>query len=541
MSVEHVVESLAECAFQATFADGLQMFYAARDRAPQAAAVHYFDTTLSYAQLDRQANALAAFWQAQGVVAGDRVGLFLQNVPQFVIGLIASWKLGAIAVSINPMNRARELSLLLEDSQARVLMCHDSLYHEVVAQLERRPDSLLLVVTGDQALQSRNDPRIFGVPSAPAGEGFTLSEITHSWANAEPVFAPIQGSDVATIVYTSGTTGLPKGVEHTHSNFAFNSEAFCNWAALGGGESILAMAPLFHVTGLVLHIGVAFACAAPLVLTARFHPEVFAEAVQTHQATFTIGAITAFIALLNADGVRSEQLASLSKIYSGGAPIPDAVVSAYRQKFGHDIRAVYGLTETTSVATAVPHDRLAACNEEGQQSVGLPIHATELRIANEQGEQLGTGSVGEILIRGPQVMRGYWQRPEATYEVMSDGFLRSGDVGYLDAEGWLFLVDRMKDVIIASGFKVWPREVEDVLYSHPDVREAAVVGVKDDYRGESVKAVVSLKAGAQVTPEQLMVFCKSRMAAYKYPRQIDICDDLPKTSSGKVMRKALRG
>lgn len=216
------------------------------------------------------------------------------------------------------------------------------------------------------------------------------------------------------------------------------------------------------------------------------------------------------------------------------------MVIAFRQKFGHDIRAVYGLTETTSVATAVPHDRLAVCNDEGALSVGLPIHATHLRIADEQGQALPTGSIGEILIRGPQVMRGYWQRPEATCEVMSDGFLRSGDVGYLDAGGWLFLVDRMKDVIIASGFKVWPREVEDVLYGHPDVREVAVVGVKDDYRGESVKAVVSLKAGAQVTPEQLIVFCKSRMAAYKYPRQIEIRDDLPKTTSGKIMRKELR-
>lgn len=540
MGVERVVETLPHCVFEAHFTDALQMFDAARDKVPQAAAVHYFDTTLSYAQLDRDANALAAFWQAQGVVAGDRVGLFLQNVPQFVIGLIASWKLGAIAVSINPMNRARELTLLLEDSQARVLMCHDSLYHEVVSELEYRPDNLLLIVVGDHDLQSRNDPRIFGVPPAPAGEGFILRDITASWADSKPVRTRIKGSDIATIVYTSGTTGLPKGVEHSHASYTFNSEAFRSWAALDDGVPILAMAPLFHVTGLILHIGVAFACAAPLVLTGRFHPEVFAEAVQTHQAAFTIGAITAFIALLNADKVRPEQLASLKKIYSGGAPIPEAVVSAFRQKFGHDIRGVYGLTETTSVATAVPHDRLAVCNEEGVLSVGLPIHATHLRIANEQGQALTTGSIGEILIRGPQVMRGYWQRPEATCEVMSDGFLRSGDVGYLNAEGWLFLVDRMKDVIIASGFKVWPREVEDVLYSHPDVREAAVVGVKDDYRGESVKAVVSLKAGAQVTPEQLIVFCKSRMAAYKYPRQIEIRDDLPKTTSGKIMRKELR-
>ena len=357
MNVERVIEPAPQCAFAAQFTDALQMFDAARDKAPQAAAVHYFDTTLSYAQLDRDANALAAFWQAHGVIAGDRVGLFLQNVPQFVIGLIASWKLGAIAVSINPMNRARELSLLLEDSQARVLMCHDSLYHEVVSELEHRPDNLLLIVTGEHELQSRNDPRIFGMPSAPAREGFFLRDIITAWANAEPVRTPIKSSDIATIVYTSGTTGLPKGVEHSHGSYAFNSQAFCSWADLDEGVPILAMAPLFHVTGLVLHIGVAFACAAPLVLTGRFHPEVFAEAVQTHQAAFTIGAITAFIALLNADKVRPEQLASLKKIYSGGAPIPEAVVIAFRQKFAHDIRAVYGLTETTSVATAVPHDR----------------------------------------------------------------------------------------------------------------------------------------------------------------------------------------
>ena len=540
MSVEPFIEPSSQCAFEARFTDALQMFEAAHDKAPQAAALHYFDTTLSYAQLNRDADALAAFWQSQGVVAGDRIGLFLQNVPQFVIGLIASWKLGAIAVSINPMNRARELSLLLEDSQARVLMLHDSLYHEVVAELEHRPDNLLLIVVGDHELQSRNDPRIFGAPPVPAGEGFFLHDLTTSWADSKPVCPRIKGSDIATIVYTSGTTGLPKGVEHSHAGYVFNSEAFRDWAALDDGVPIVALAPLFHVTGLILHIGVAFACSAPLVLTGRFHPEVFAEAVQTYRATFTIGAITAFIALLNTDKVGSEQLVSLSKIYSGGAPIPEAVVSAFQRKFGHDIRGVYGLTETTSVATAVPHDRLAVCNEDGVLSVGLPVHSTYLRIANEQGQALPTGSIGEILIRGPQVMRGYWQRPDATREAMNDGFLRSGDVGYVDAEGWLFLVDRMKDVIIASGFKVWPREVEDVLYGHPDVREVAVVGVKDDYRGESVKAFVSLKTDAQVTPEQLIAFCKSRMAAYKYPRQIEIRDDLPKTTTGKIMRKALR-
>jgi long-chain acyl-CoA synthetase len=328
---------------------------------------------------------------------------------------------------------------------------------------------------------------------------------------------------------------------NTHRNVVYNSEVYRRWVHLTPDDVCLAVAPLFHVTGLVAHLGVALLLPIPLVLGYRFEPAVMAELAERHKATWAMGSITAFIALMhNADAVERD-LSAMTKIASGGAPIAPSTVEQYEKTFGAYIHNLYGLTETTSPSHGVPWGRRAPVDpNSGALSVGVPVCGYTVCIVDEDRKELPPGEVGELVTEGPGVVPGYWGKPEETAKALPDGRLHTGDVGFMDSEGWFYLVDRQKDMIVASGFKVWPREVEDMLYQHPAVRETGVVGVPDPYRGETVKAFVSLKAGASVQPEELIAFCKERMAAYKYPRQVEIVDEIPKTVTGKVLRRELR-
>jgi long-chain acyl-CoA synthetase len=347
--------------------------------------------------------------------------------------------------------------------------------------------------------------------------------------------------DIAFLTYTSGTTGPPKGAMTTHRNVVFNAQTYRDWIGLGADDVVLGIAPLFHITGLVGHIAISLLTGAPLVLMYRLDPAVTIETVQAEQATFTVGSITVFIALMNAPNADTDALASLTKIYSGGAPIPPSTVTAFQSAFGHYIHNIYGLTETTSPSHAVPLGATAPVDAaSGALSVGVPIYNTVVRIVDDTGKDLPPGEIGELVTAGPQVVAGYWNKPEESAKALPDGALHTGDVGYMDEQGWFYIVDRKKDQINAGGYKIWPREVEDVLYEHPSVREAAVVGVPDEYRGETVKAFVSLRPGKAATPEELIAFTKERMAAYKYPRQVEILDDIPKTATGKLLRRELR-
>lgn len=529
--------------FEPRFRDGLSLFRNAVDVSSSAPAIHYFDCTLSYAEVDRLSDAFAAWLVGQGVKAGDRVALYLQNVPQFVICLLGAWKVSAIAVSINPMNRSRELKLLLKDSGACVLVAHRDLYEDVAREvLETFPD-VVAVTTTAREFQTRNDPRLFANDDRPPCPG--TADLAAVWGapfdyDAVDIRNSSEPEQPAMLVYTSGTTGTPKGAVITHANFATNAEIWRAWYHLRDGGPVLAIAPLFHITGLAGHIGLAMATCAPLILSMRFHPEVVVESAHERQAEFVVGAITAFIAIMNAPGVHTRQFASLKGVYTGGAPVSATVAADFERKFGLQIRNTYGLTESTSLAVSVPRSGPAPIDANGSLSVGVPVFETEVRIAGDDGELLPVGQSGEVLLHGPQIAAGYWQRPQETAESFVDGWLRTGDVGYMNEEGWLFLIDRKKDMIIASGYKVWPKEVEDVLYTHPAVSEAAVVGIEDPYRGQTVKAVVTVKPGHSLEPESLISYCKERMAAYKYPRIVEIVQDLPKTVSGKVLRRELR-
>jgi long-chain acyl-CoA synthetase len=520
----------------------LEVFEASLAAAPDAVAIRYFDGVLTFADLDAASDALAVGLAEAGFAPGDRMGLYVQNDPAFVIGLLGAWKAGGAAVAINPMNKARELTYLLTDSGATALLCLEELYTSVARDV--LPGTQVRTVVTCSALdrQSRDDPRVLGDVERDRPEGtLDLEELVATHAGREPAPASLTGDDVAILTYTSGTTGVPKGAMNTHANMVFNACAYRDWMRLTPDDSVLGVAPLFHITGLVGHVAVALLVPCPLVLAHRFHPEVVLEAIREHRPTFTVGSITVFIALSGGPGVGREDFASLRTIYSGGAPIAPAVTDSFEEKTGRYIHNIYGLTETNSPSHAVPLGRRAPVDpNSGALSVGVPVYNTVVRILGEDGAELPPGEVGEIVTSGPQVVPGYWGKPEATAESLPGGELRTGDVGFMDEQGWFYLVDRKKDMINAAGYKVWPREVEDVLYGHPAVREAAVVGVPDEYRGESVKAFVSLKPGSSVTPEEVIAFARERMAAYKYPRTVEIVEELPKTTTGKILRRELR-
>jgi long-chain acyl-CoA synthetase len=545
----------AECPAEISpvFSDALSMFRAAVTRAPDRAAILYFDGTLSYAELDAQSDALASAWLERGCVRGDRLAIYLQNVPQFVIALVAAWKLGMIAVLVNPMNRARELRALLSDSGARILVCHESLYADVVRPLLAREAEAAscggravlpgVMTTFELEYQSRNDERLFARTRRQSAEDAEdMSTVIATYRGRKPPLIALKATDVALLVYTSGTTGVPKGAMNTHGNVAFNAQVCRDWMSLGDGLRILGVAPLFHITGLVGHVGAAFMCGAQLILTCRFEPGVILDAIREHRAEFTIGSIAVFIALTNHPQASQEHLASMRRIYSGGAPVPPSVIDAFRRRFGCYLHNGYGLTETSGPTHCVPGGINAPIDpSSGTLAIGVPVFNVESYIGDEEGRALPPGEIGEIISRGPMVVPGYWQNPTETDKAFADGYFRTGDVGFMDEKGWFYLVDRKKDMINAGGYKVWPREIEDVLYTHPAVREAAVVGVADSYRGETVKAVVSLRPDMNATPDELIAYCKERMAAYKYPRIVRVIEELPKTVTGKILRRDLKG
>ncbi len=522
--------------------DALAMFKASVRRNPDGDLIRYFGAGITARELDELSDAFAVALAGLGVIPGDRVALYLQNVPQFVISLLATWKAGGVAVPVNPMNKARELDAVLTDSGARVLVCLEGLYRDVAAEVTR-DSGVTVITTSELEYRGYHEARVFagieGEPIPDGAEDMTTLIGHHRGEGPRPhSFSP---GDTALLTYTSGTTGPPKGAMNTHGNVVFNSQTYRQWCGLGPDDVVLGVAPLFHITGMIAGVTTALLLGAPLVLAYRFEPSVTIETIRTERVTFTVGSITVFIALMNAPDADREALTTLTKIWSGGAPIPPTVVKAFQAQFGQYIHNIYGLTETTSPSHGVPAGATAPVDDaSGALSVGVPVYDTVVRIVGDDGQDLPPGEVGEIVTSGPMVVPGYWNKPEETAHALPGGALHTGDVGYMDSSGWFYLVDRKKDQINAGGYKVWPREVEDVLYQHEAVREAAVVGVPDEYRGETVKAFVSLRPGQEATAEELIAFCRQQMAAYKYPRQIEFLDELPKTVSGKLLRRELR-
>ncbi|WP_089103028.1 class I adenylate-forming enzyme family protein [Streptomyces hyaluromycini] len=514
---------------------------AAVAEAPDRTCLAYFDARLSFREVDELSDSVAAHLAERGLERGDRVAVILQNSPHFVLALLGAWKAGATVVPVNPMYKSGEVSHVLRDAEVTALVCSQRAWESYLRDTAADSPVRIVLTASELDFQTRDDARVLTFERLPqAADAEDLVAVARQGGKAPEGRDP-EPSDIALISYTSGTSGAPKGATNLHSNIMYNAERQRTGLALPDAPVYYALAPLFHITGMVCQLCACLTSVGTLVLTYRFEPGLVLEAFAEHRPQYTVGPSTAFMALAAHPDVTPEHFASFVNISSGGAPLPPALVEKFRAGFGPYIRNGYGLTECTAPCASVPPGLEAPVDPvSGTLAVGVPGPDGVVRIIDDQGEEVPFGEQGEIAVRGPQVVPGYWRRPEATAETFPDGELRTGDIGFMDPQGWLYVVDRKKDMINASGFKVWPREVEDVLYTHPAVREAAVVGVPDGYRGETVKAYISLRPGSATDPDDLALYCKERLAAYKYPRQVEILPDLPKTASGKILRRELR-
>ena len=464
---------------------------------------------LTYEALYRAAQGAAAGLRQAGVTAGSRVGFCLPNSAELIVGYYATWYAGGVVVPVNPAGRESEIGQQLADAGTALVVAPEG---SAGARSAARLKLPVISVAAFRAMEA--------LPAA------------------EPAACRPE-DDVAVLLYTGGTTGVSKGAMLTHRNIVANTIQFAEWYAFAPGEEISFCAlPMYHSGGMSGVMNVPLYAAATLLVVGRFNAAAAARAVERHRVTRLFGVPTMFIALLNDETARRGDYSSLRACRTNAAPLPPAVKAAFDALVGREVLVEgYGLTETSPLTHANPVGRAKS------GSIGIPLPDTDARIVDlESGADVAPGGPGELLIRGPQVMRGYWERPEATAEAIRDGWLRTGDVATMDAEGYFSIVDRKKDMINTAGFKVWPREVEETLYAHPAVKLAAVVGVPDDYRGEAVKAYVVLKDShrGHVTEPEVIEFCRARLTAYKAPRTVDFRDELPVSGSGKMLRRLLR-
>jgi fatty-acyl-CoA synthase len=514
-------------------------------RYPDRPAIQYYGTALAYRDLHRDVRALAGHLQQRcGVQRGDRVLLYAQNSPQFVAGYYAILAANAVVVPVNPMNKSEELAHYITDSDARTAIAGQELYREVEPHLAKdRIEHCVLACYGDY-VRSPTDLKIPEVVSAPRIA--PSSDRVVPWSDvmaAGRVPGPHEAGpdDLAVLPYTSGTTGLPKGCMLTHSNILATSTGACFWSETSSETVVLGVLPMFHLTGMQSNMNAPIQLGATAVLMTRWDRDTAAELIQRYRVTGVTGITTMIVDLLANPNLGKYDLSSIQRIGGGGASMPQAVAAQVERTFGQPFLEGYGLTETAAPSHANPVHR------PKPQCAGIPYFDTDSRVIHpETLRECGPNEVGEIITNGPQVFRGYWKQPKATEAafIEHDGkqFFRTGDLGYYDEEGYFFITDRLKRMINASGFKVWPAEVEAMLYAHPDIQEACVIGTRDPHRGETVKAIVVLKSAARgrVQPDAIVAWARDRMAAYKYPRVVEFVDALPRTATGKVFWRKLQ-
>ena len=482
---------------------------------PQKTAIILEDRHISYAELDRAARGVAASLRGRGVEPGDTVALLVPNVPEFTIAYFGILYAGCTVVPINVLAAAPEVAYFLEDSKAKLLVVHP-LFEEA----------------------GRGGASERGVPVVVAG-GAGGADSLEELAQAEPVdiVHPTAPDDTAVILYTSGTTGKPKGAELTHSNLFVNCAFVVPKLMASSAEEHVAMAvlPLFHSFGQTCVQNASIALGGSFTVVPRFEPGKAFEIIRRDKVTFFAGVPTMYFALLHHEGDEVQDFSTVQQAFTGGAPMPVEVMQEFEKKFEVEIQEGFGLSETSPVSSfgMIGRPRKAG-------SIGYPVWGVEMCIMDDADQPLPDGERGEICIRGHNIMKGYLGRPDATKEALKGGWFHSGDIGYRDEDGCYWIVDRKKDMILRGGFNVYPREVEEVLYAHEAVMEAAVIGVPHESHGEEVKAVVALKSGADASPEDIIAFCKERLAAYKYPRIVDFLEALPKGPTGKILKRELR-
>ncbi len=479
-------------------------------RAGERVAIKLDDFELNYALLDQVAMRVAGLLRGRGVNPGDRVALIVPNVPQFAAIYYGILRAGAVVVPLNVLNRRREVHFFLQDCGAKAVF----IWKDFLAEAQPAAEEL-----GCECLT------------------VDLEQFTQTLMAAEPLEQMTQcdAQDTAVMLYTSGTTGTPKGAELTHANLHTNCVASAELFALAQEAVVLGALPLFHAFGQTCALNTCMYAGGMLTLIPRFDAGKALEIIQRDRVSVFEGVPSMYGAMLNAPDRERYDTSTLKLCASGGAALPVELMRGFERAFHCKILEGYGLSETSPVASFNHPDR-----ERKPGSIGTPIRGVEMRVVDVNDQEVPVGEVGEIVIRGHNVMKGYWGRPEATAAAIRDGWFHSGDLARVDADGYFFIVDRKKDMIIRNGFNVYPREIEEVLYAHPAVREAAVIGLPHPEYGEEVGAAVALKAGHQATPQELQEFVRGQVAAYKYPRSVWIVEELPKGPTGKILKREIQ-
>ncbi|QMT18660.1 AMP-binding protein [Planococcus maritimus] len=513
---------------------------------PQKTAIHFLGRELSYEELYESAMKMANYLQKLGIQKGDRVSIMLPNCPQAVISFYGILYAGGVVVMTNPLYTEREISYQMKDSGAKAIIALDILFPRI-NKVIKETEIENVIVTGikDYLTFPKNlvypfiQKKQYGMTVKVEHRGinhlFTEIMKTASPQITKPPFD--FDEDLALLQYTGGTTGSPKGVMLTHRNLISNATMCDAWLykSTRGEETIMGIIPLFHVYGLTTVLILSVMQGNKMVLLPKFDPEQALKTINKQKPTLFPGAPTLYIGLLNHPDIQKYDLSSIEACLSGSAPLPTEVQEKFERITGGKLVEGYGLTETSPVS----HSNLV-WGDRTKGSIGMPYPDTDCEIfLPGTTDPVPNGQIGEIAIKGPQVMKGYWNRPDATAATIVDGWLLTGDLGYMNDEGQFFIVDRKKDMIIAGGFNIYPREIEEVLYEHEAIQECVVAGIPDPYRGETVKAYIVLKEGYTVTEEQLDKHCRENLAAFKVPRIYEFRNELPKTAVGKILRRSL--
>ncbi len=508
-------------------------------------AIIFYNKKMTYKELYEKTLAFAASLQEMGVKKKDRVALFLPNCPAYPISYFAIAKIGAIVVQLNPLYTERELELLIDDSNAEIAITLDLLAYKFSSLIKKGKIKTLIIAKMKEFLpfplnilfpiKARKTPK----PVFPKGSDIRdFNKLCNSKKSPEHVEID-PSEDIAVFQYTGGTTGLAKAAMLTHKNLVCNTIQVVKWAYKlePGREVVLCVLPFFHVYGMTVGMNVGIYLASQLVLEPRFEIERVVKLVEKYKVTLLPGVPTIYVAINRYASEHKVDLSSVKFCLSGGAPLPVEVAEEFEKLTGGILREGYGLSESSPVTHANP-----VYGKPKKGSIGLPLPDTLAKVVDvNTGKEVPVGETGELCVKGPQVMKGYWNRPDETKIALDEeGWLHTGDIAKMDEEGFFYIVDRKKDMIISGGYNIYPRDVEEVLYQHPKISEAAVIGVPDKYKGEVVKAFVVLKPGCEATVEEIIEFCKKNLASYKVPKIVEFVEELPKSAIGKVLRRVLK-
>ncbi len=507
-------------------------------RFPDHAALIFMGTKITYLALEDLVNRFARALQSLGVKKGDKVAMLLPNVPQLVIAEYAAFRIGGVNVMNNPLYTEKELTYQLNDSDSTVLVTLDMLFPMARKLQENTGAKKVILCSLADYLPEPLKP-MFPPVDIPAQEGvYRFMDLIHAQP-AAPVDNVPSLEDLGALIYTGGTTGISKGVMLSHSNISFNTQQFRSWftESKDGEESLLAIFPFFHAAGWTGLQNTAIYAGWTDILVPRPEPDRILDLLEKFRPSILPGVSTIFVALLNNERFQKMDLSFVKAYLTGSAPMAVDTIQKIKSLRDVPMINVYGLTEITPMGTATPWG-----GDEKPGSVGIPFPNTDLKIVDlETGKkEMKIGETGEICFKGPQVMMGYYKKPEETAAVMEDGWLKTGDVGFMDEDGYVTIVDRKKDMIIASGFNIYPKEIDELLMTHPKVLEVCTIGIPDAYRGETVKTYIVPRPGQILTEEEVKSFCKETLAAYKVPKRVEFIDTLPKSAVGKILRRELR-